>query len=365
MKELQAPLVALGAPFNGCGVWIPIKTTVSGRAPVFFHKKYVLLLFLAMIPFQLIRVRGLLQSARCYQGCYQRFTAKRNVPRVQRDGNNVKTLTTLTTLHSTTTIHPSDHSRHPSNTPPTLTLQDQLHFCRTGSLFLPKILQTSLLQGPVDSIHADVDKILKQNQLTLWQQKVAAVTAQTMEDVERSDNWKTVKRCKSFLSSEPLPFLQLLNPHHLSSKIKSLAFDPLLPSLASKLLDTPNIRLYQTSIFHKRNNDHPTLYHSDLKMTPWDTNKFITFWIPLTNIPKNTGTALQFVDGSHTDFALNYFNTHDKVDEMDLSERYKKVTDYGPMEVGDVTVHDGWVLHCAGGNVGDDRTALTVSYVCR
>lgn len=102
-------------------------------------------------------------------------------------------------------------------------------------------------------------------------------------------------------------------------------------------------------------------------MAPFDTSKMITFWIGLQNVPtpKSGGTGLMFVDGSHNDFALPYWNGIEGKEYDRLEDRYcNNVRHYMPLEIGDVTVHNGWTLHCAGANMMEtDRYAIALSYV--
>lgn len=64
----------------------------------------------------------------------------------------------------------------------------------------------------------------------------------------------------------------------------------------------------QDALFVKRFGHGPTRWHSDLNMAPFESNDFITFWIPLTAVLHNDegGTSLSYASGSHTDFALLY-----------------------------------------------------------
>ena len=45
-------------------------------------------------------------------------------------------------------------------------------------------------------------------------------------------------------------------------------------------------------------------------MMPFDTSNVITFWIPLHSIPSidDGGTGLLFINKSHSDFSLPYWN---------------------------------------------------------
>ena len=146
-------------------------------------------------------------------------------------------------------------------------------------------------------------------------------------------------------------------------------------------MDVSSVKLYQDSLFHKRSGDGPTPWHSDARMAPFDTSKMISFWIPLMDIPNGNagGTGLMFVNGSHNDFALPFWNSRDGTGtgtssgtggEYDrLDERYggqEGIEDYMPMDMGDMTAHSGWTLHCAAAGhsgVGEERYALAVTYV--
>ena len=59
-------------------------------------------------------------------------------------------------------------------------------------------------------------------------------------------------------------------------------------------------------------------------MSPFDTSNMINFWIPLQHIPhvKDGGTGLLFVDGSHSDMALPYWNDIDGDEYTRLDFRY-------------------------------------------
>ena len=45
------------------------------------------------------------------------------------------------------------------------------------------------------------------------------------------------------------------------------------------------VQIYQDALFVKRPGDGPTQWHSDLNIAPFDTNDFITCWIPLQFVP--------------------------------------------------------------------------------
>ena len=105
----------------------------------------------------------------------------------------------------------------------------------------------------------------------------------------------------------------------------------------------------------KRPGDDVTGWHSDLPLSPWDGNDFVTFWIPLKDLPKSS-PALLYASRSHADFALNFWGGKE-----DLSRRYM-IRDHLPLSLGDVVAHHGFTLHSSKPSDAG-RTAYTVSYV--
>jgi ectoine hydroxylase-related dioxygenase (phytanoyl-CoA dioxygenase family) len=209
-------------------------------------------------------------------------------------------------------------------------------------------------------------KLAADEELKAWRQKVQVAS----NSAELAVSCRSVKDCQKQLESlgitASLPFLQYFNTWRSLAEVKELAYA--LGEAASILLDVPTVRLYQDSVFWKRSADGPTPWHADARMAPFDTSHMISFWIPLEDIPAD-GTALMFCSKSHADYALPYWNPIDEEasnSEWDrLQRRYpKRIVDYMPMNMGDVTVHSGWTLHCANGNERDsDRVALAVSFV--
>ena len=170
------------------------------------------------------------------------------------------------------------------------------------------------------------------------------------------------------------PFLQHFNPWRSNAAIARYSQSSRLASIAAQLLNAKTVRLYQDCIFQKRPGDAPTDWHADLKMTPLDTNDFITVWIALDDVPAydDGGSGLHFIAGSHRDFALPYWHWNELTNEegpvLDLTGRFedKIVEQDEPLLAGDCTWHHGWCLHSAPDLFDDekkDRVAFTASYV--
>lgn len=99
-------------------------------------------------------------------------------------------------------------------------------------------------------------------------------------------------------------------------------------------------------------------------MTPLDTNRFLTCWLPLQTVPceGDGGSGLVFASGSHRDVALHFWHGDPRKDS-DCSERGYKESPTVRLAMGDATWHHGWTLHCASPNtLPQSRRALAISY---
>ncbi len=252
-------------------------------------------------------------------------------------------------------------------------LKTELQYVRNGHTVLRNVISPSLLTN----IRHDIIDYVHEKSLDAWKQKVEVSSSSAKE----ADSCDTIEDCQKKLKQMgifSLPFLQYFNVWESIPSVRELVTSPLLGKIAAQLMDVKSVRLYQDSVFHKRVQDGPTPWHSDARMAPFDTSNMITFWIPLQHIPtpQNGGTGLFFVDKSHSDFALPYWNEYDSDEYSRLDLRYgttageQRESHHMPLNIGDITVHAGWTLHCANGNSdysgpnqNEDRIALAISFV--
>jgi len=268
---------------------------------------------------------------------------------------------------------------------PNISLKTQLDYSRNGHADLRSFLPKEL----IIQLREELISYTTTHSLLAWRQKVEVQLADSSDEYYRDNafsivnNLKSIEECQGMLeslgidTSNDLPFLQHFNTWRAStnstSSVRKLCLSHYMAQTASILLNTPTVRLYQDSLFHKRVGDGPTPWHSDARMSPFDTSAMITFWIPLqkVSIPEEGGTGLLFVDSSHNDFALPYWNGVDGNEYDRLENRYGDndggVNHHMPFDVGDVTVHNGWTLHSADAcdfiEEGQDRYAFSVTYV--
>lgn len=262
-------------------------------------------------------------------------------------------------------VQTDDDTRRPLVKPVSdIDLETQLTYSRNGHAVLRNFVDASTLEV----IRQELRGVMVTEELRAWQQKVQVAS----NSPELASSCRTVEECQRELQAlgitASLPFLQYFNTWRTLATVKDLAYS--LAEAATVLLDVPSVRLYQDSVFWKRVGDGPTPWHADARMAPFDTSNFITFWVPLQDIPRD-GTALLFCSKSHSDFALPYWNpvVNDGMADSEWSRleyRYpKKPVSYMPMKLSDLTAHSGFTLHCADGTSSGstDRMALAISYV--
>ena len=160
-------------------------------------------------------------------------------------------------------------------------------------------------------------------------------------------------------------FLQLFNLWLENETVKALIFSKRLGKLATDLMQTQGARLYHDQALFKEAGGGITPWHADQYYWPLQTDKTITAWIPLQEVPLEMG-PLEFSSGSHVivegrELAIG--------DESELVIQKKlKVTDFKhiiePFDIGEISFHSGWVFHRAGANTTDKmRKVMTIIYM--
>ena len=178
---------------------------------------------------------------------------------------------------------------------PNISLKTQLDYSRNGHAALRSFLPKELIA----QLRKELISYTTTHSLLAWRQKVEVQLADSSDDYYKdnacsvANNLKSIEECQDMLeslgidTSNDLPFLQHFNTWRAStinnstSSGRKLCLSHYMAQTASILLNTPTVRLYQDSLFHKRVGDGPTPWHSDARMSPFDTSNMITFWIPL------------------------------------------------------------------------------------
>ena len=160
-------------------------------------------------------------------------------------------------------------------------------------------------------------------------------------------------------------FLQITNLWRRDETVKRFVFARRFAKVAAELLGVPGVRLYHDQALFKEAGGGRTPFHQDQFYWPFDSDKTITMWMPLVDVPPEIGT-MSFASGSHRLGYLGQFEISDR-SEAELGriidDRNIPLETHGSLAAGDATFHAGWTLHGAPPNPTDQlRPVMTVIY---
>ena len=162
-------------------------------------------------------------------------------------------------------------------------------------------------------------------------------------------------------------FLQIMNLWTKSDIVKEFVFGQRLARIATELLQTQGVRMYHDQALYKEAGGGYTPWHVDQFYWPVATEKTVTAWIPLHEVPLENG-PLMFSVGSQRikigrDLAIGD-ESEKKIDEqLKLSNL---PVDETPFDLGEVSFHLGFTFHRAGPNtLGKAREVMTIIYMDR
>ena len=159
-------------------------------------------------------------------------------------------------------------------------------------------------------------------------------------------------------------FTQVTNIWRLDDEARAIVFDTRFAAMAAELLGVNSVRLYHDQALFKPPGAARTPWHQDRYYWPLDTDRTITMWLPLVDVPEEMGPMI-FASGSHRaddlgDVAISEA-TDEKLAAMVHDRGWPVVT--SPLRAGDATFHSGGTVHSAGANRSAvTREVLTIIY---
>lgn len=162
-------------------------------------------------------------------------------------------------------------------------------------------------------------------------------------------------------------FLQVMNLWRASPIVAEFVRSRRLAGIAAQLLGTRGVRLYHDQSLYKEPGGGITPAHADQYYWPLASDRTVTAWIPLQDVPSEMG-PLEFYAGSQTveigrDLPISDDSERRITAEME-ARGFRRHAE--PFALGDVSFHAGWTFHRAGPNVSKQpRSVMTVIYMDR
>lgn len=130
--------------------------------------------------------------------------------------------------------------------------------------------------------------------------------------------------------------------------------------MAADLMGVAGVRLFCEDWLIKEPGARITPWHQDAAVFPFDSEATLTAWIPLRDIAEGEG-LLRFARGAHQLGLADIEGINDESEagyEAIIAEHGLEIDKLPPVFVGDVSFHDGRMIHGAFPNHSDEHRAI-------
>ncbi len=160
-------------------------------------------------------------------------------------------------------------------------------------------------------------------------------------------------------------FLQVMNLWEQSERVKAFVLGKTLGRIATELMGVRGVRLYHDQSLYKEPGGGITPAHADQYYWPLSTDRTITAWIPLQDVPTEMGPLSFYAGSQHEAFGRDLGISDESeaaITAMMEARRFPLIQN--PYDLGDVSFHLGWTFHKAGPNVSSQpRSVMTMIYM--
>lgn len=203
--------------------------------------------------------------------------------------------------------------------------------------------------------YVKIKNVFSAEQLSAFEEVLDQIVAQEKEQLPPLEERDTYGKA----------FIQLGNLWEQEQRIKDFVFSKPLAHIAQQLMEVDSVRMYHDQALYKEADGGITPWHCDQQYWPLESNKTVTAWIPLTEIPIAMG-PLEFSAGSQQLLEGRQLEIGDESEEK--IGKLLRLTDFeqhvSPYALGEVSFHSGWVFHRAGANTSSMmRKVMTVIYM--
>lgn len=161
-------------------------------------------------------------------------------------------------------------------------------------------------------------------------------------------------------------FIQCMRLWETNADIAPLTCDARLAGIATQLLGTQGVRLWQDQALYKEPGGRETTPHQDQTFWPIGDEPLVSAWIPLADVTLTDG-AMAYVPGSHKAGRLKVVDithTSEPYDILAAPALNGATPQWVPVRAGSVIWHHGLTVHQAARNESDHtRRAFTVVYI--
>jgi len=162
-------------------------------------------------------------------------------------------------------------------------------------------------------------------------------------------------------------FLQIMNLWRKSEIVREFVLGQRLARIATELLQTEGVRLYHDQALYKEAGGGYTPWHVDQYYWPVSTEKTVTAWIPLHEVPLDHGPLMFSVGSQRIKMGRDLDISDDSEKKMDEQLKLSNLPmDETPFDLGEVSFHLGYTFHRAGPNkLPRAREVMTIIYMDR